>query len=151
MTQTRILKSAHDVLERQEQRHAQALATSERQVKEHETKLAELERYRADYIRDFGLRAEAGISGEQVRTYQSFIARLAQAVREQQEVLARARAAQAEELRKWRLAARRTAALGRVVGRRDLAARQRTEKGEQAAADAHAQRRWATKGTPRGN
>lgn len=151
MTQTRLLKSAQQVLERHEQRHALALAECERQVQENETKLADLERYRAVYLRDFDQRAQEGVNGAQARTYQTFINRVAHAVSEQQQLLARARALHAEELRKWRAAARRTAALNRIIQRRDRTASQHAERSEQAAADAHAQRLWAQKGARRGN
>ncbi len=139
------------MLERNEQRLALALADWERQVREHEGKLADLERYREVYLRDFDQRAQQGMDGSQARTYQTFIARVALAVHEQQELLARTRAQHADELRKWRHAARRTAALNRIIQRRERAALQQAEKAEQAAADAHAQRGWALKGTRRGN
>ncbi len=151
MTQARILKSAQQVLERHEQRHARSLADWERQVRESETKLADLERYRAVYLRDFDQRAQEGMNGSQARTYQSFIARVALAVSEQQELLSRARVQHADELRKWRHAARRTAALKRIIERRERSALQHAERAEQATADAHAQRNWALKGTRRGN
>lgn len=151
MTQTRLLKSAQQVLERDEQRHARALADCERQVQDNETKLADLERYRAVYLRDFDQRAHEGVNGAQARTYQTFITRVAHAVSEQQQLLARARAQHAEELRRWRTAARRTAALNKIIQHRDRTAAQQAERSEQAAADAHAQLRWAQKGTRRGN
>jgi flagellar protein FliJ len=151
VTQSRLIKSAQQVLERNEQRHALALAECERQVRENETKLADLERYRAVYLRDFDQRAHEGMNGAQARTFHTFIARVAQAVSEQQELLSRARDQHAEELRKWRAAARRTAALKRIIQRRERAAQQQAERSDQAAADAHAQRSWAHKGARRGN
>lgn len=148
---SRLLKNAQQLLEREEQRQAQALADSERQVKDNEAKLGELERYRSVYLRDFDHRAHGGMQAGQARAYQTFIARIAQAIQEQQELLARARTHHAEELRKWRTAARRSSALGHVVGRQERDARQRAEKSEQAASDAHAQRHWASKGTRSGH
>jgi flagellar protein FliJ len=146
-----MIRSAQQVLERNEQRHALALAECERQVRESEAKLADLERYRAVYLRDFAERAQTGIDGAQARTYQTFIARVAAAVSEQQELLARARGQHTEELRKWRSAARRTAALNRLIERRERAALQQSDRADRSAADAHAQRNWALKGTRRGN
>jgi flagellar FliJ protein len=142
---------SRDTSRADQQRHALALADSERQVRENETKLADLERYRAVYQRDFDQRAHEGMNGAQARTFQVFIARVALAVSEQQELLVRARGQHAEELRKWRAAARRTAALNRIIQRRERAALQQAERSDQAAADAHAQRSWALKGTRRGN
>ncbi len=151
MTQSRLLKSARQLFERTEQRHAVALAESERQVRENELKLAELERYRATYMDDFEQRVSQGLSAAQVRIHQGFIARIAQAVSEQRELLARARSHHAEELRKWRAAARRSAAVNRIVDRQEQAAQQRAAKSEQAESDAHAQRLWATKGGRHGH
>ncbi|HUA88072.1 MAG TPA: flagellar FliJ family protein [Steroidobacteraceae bacterium] len=151
MARSRLLKSARQILERHEQRHAVSLAASERQVREGEAKLAELERYRVGYLRDFDQRAQQGLTAGQALNHQNFIARIVEALNEQREVLARARTHHAEELRKWRSAARRSAALNRIVGRHDLADKQRAEKAEQATADAHAQRTWTDKGNPRGH
>ena len=151
MSAPRILKSAQQLLERQQQRQAQALADSERQVRDNEAKLAELERYRLVYLRDFDHKAHGGMQAGQARAYQTFITRIARAIQEQQELLARARAHHAEELRKWRSVARRSAALNQIVGRQERNAQQRAEKSEQAASDAHAQRLWASKGTRSGN
>ena len=151
MTQLRLLKSAHEFLVRHERRQAQVLAECERQVREGELKLGELERYQGVYQRDFGVRAEVGISAGHARTYQTFIARIAEAVSEQLLLLTRARAQHADELRKWRTAASRCAALNRLLERRELAARRLAEKSAQAESDAHAQRQWVLKGVRRGH
>ncbi|MBS0580729.1 MAG: flagellar FliJ family protein [Proteobacteria bacterium] len=151
MTTARLLRNAQQVLERHEQRHAQALVECERQVRQNLLKLSELERYLETYLHDFEQHVQAGIDAARARSYQSFIARVAQAIAEQQQVLARARTAQAEELRRWRDAARRSAAVDHLVRRGAEAAQRRAEKAEQAAADRHAQRLWALKGTRRGS
>jgi len=139
------------VLEGHEQRQTLALAASERLLREAEAKLAELERYRQTYLQDFDQRAQGGMGADQARSYQAFLARLGQALDEQRALLARARTHHAEELRKWRAAARRSAALKRIVQRRDRTEQQRTERSEQAASDAHAQRLWTEKGARRGH
>ena len=151
MTQSRLIKNAQQVLKRHEQRHALALAACERQVRDNETKLAELERYREVYRRDFSVRAQEGMNGSQALTYQNFIARVALAVDEQHALLQRVREQYTDELHKWRSAARRTAALDRIVARGERAALQHAERSEQAVADAHAQRLWTLKGNRRGN
>jgi flagellar FliJ protein len=151
MTELRLLRSAHEFLVRQERRQAQVLAGCEREVRQAELKLGELERYHAVYQRDFGVRAEVGMNAGHARTYQTFIARIAEAVAEQQLVLERTRAQHAEELRRWSSAASRCAALNRLLERRQLAAKQLTEKSAQAESDAHAQRQWILKGARRGH
>ncbi len=151
MTRLRLLQSAQEYLVRHERRQALVLAECERQVREGELKLSELERYHAVYERDFGVRAEVGMTAGHARTYQTFLARIAEAVSEQQLVLARSRAEHAEELRKWSSAASRCAAMNRLLERRERSARQQAEKSAQAQSDAHAQRQWALKGARRGH
>jgi flagellar protein FliJ len=143
MARSRQLKTAQRVLGDDERRKAQTLALSERQVHESEAKLAELKTYRADYLRDFAQRAGGGMNAASARSYQAFIARLDEALREQTEVVTRARAERAEQLSKWRGAARRSAAVERVVQRSHSEERRALEKSEQVDSDERAQRRWA--------
>jgi flagellar FliJ protein len=151
MTQLRLLKSAHEFLVRQERRQALVVAESERQVREGELKLGELQRYHDVYQRDFGVRAEVGMTAGNARTYQTFLGRIAEAVSEQLLLLERTRALHADELRKWGAAASRCAALNRLLERRERAARHQAEKSAQAESDAHAQRQWVLKGARRGH
>ncbi len=51
---------------------------------------------------DFDQRVCQGMTGAQARSYQTFITRVALAVGEQQELLARAHVQHADELRRWR-------------------------------------------------
>lgn len=150
MPSSRRLEIARQVLERNERRHAHALAQTERQVRDSEAKLAELESFRTDYLRDFSRRAGAGIAAGSARSYQAFLASVEAALREQKEIVARARASCAEELRKWRAAARRSAALDRIEQRQRSSERQRAERGEQSAADEQAQRGWAMRASRHG-
>jgi len=141
---SRQLKTARDVLEREERHKAQSLALCERQLRESEAKLAELQAYLADYLRDFSKRAGRGISAASARGYQSFLTRLEVALREQTELVNRARAQRAEQLTKWRGAARRSAAVERVAQRYRSEEQGRVERREQSEADERAQRSWTS-------
>ncbi len=55
-------------------------------------RLQELLQYREDYLRRFQKDASSGLSGTRVRDYQAFLAKLDQAIKQQQSVLAGARA-----------------------------------------------------------
>ncbi len=144
MPRIRQLKTAHGVLESDEKRKAQTLANSERAVKDSEAKLAELGGYREAYLRDFATRAVGGISAARARDYQAFLARLDEALREQAEVVARAKAQRAELLAKWRGAARRTAAVDRALERSLTEEQRRLERREQGDSDERAQGRWSS-------
>jgi len=140
----RQLQTAHGVLENDERRKAQTLANSERQVKESEAKLAELGSYREAYLRDFASRAGGGMTAARARDYQAFLARLDEALREQSEVVSRARAQRAELLARWRGAAQHTAAVDRALQRGLNDEQRRLERREQSDADERAQRRWSS-------
>lgn len=146
MPRIRQLKTAHGVLETDERRKAQTLAASERAVHESEAKLAELGGYRDAYIRDFARRAGGGMTAARARDYQAFLARLDEALREQTEIVARARAARAELLATWRGAARRSAAVDRALQRGLSEQRRRLERREQVDADERAQGRASSGG-----
>src|ERR1700752_5167696 len=101
----------------QEQRRAEALATSERRLTESETKLAELQSYHDGYVHDFTVRAQAGMDSLMARDYQAFLARLDEALRQQGHVVTRARAQRDGELQKWQGAAQRAKGVGQMVKR----------------------------------
>jgi flagellar protein FliJ len=142
----RQLKTAHGVLETDERRKAQTLAMSERAVLMGEAKLAELGNYRDAYVRDFALRAGGGMSAARARDYQAFLARLDEALREQTEIVTRARATRAELLAKWSGAARRSATVDRALKRGLTEEQRRLERREQVDADERAQGRWSSGG-----
>src|SRR6185312_14056214 len=83
------------VVDDQERRRARALAASEKLVLDSEAKLAELEKYRAGYLRDFSSKAGGGMSAASARDYQVFLARLDEALRQQAQIVARAKAQRA--------------------------------------------------------
>jgi flagellar protein FliJ len=150
MPRTRQLKTAQRVLDDEQRRKAQTLAHSERQLNESEAKLAELQGYRADYLRDFASRAGGGMNAASARQYQAFLGRLDEALRQQSELVTRARAQQAEHLSTWRGVAQRSAAVDRAVARGHTEEQRRFERREQVDSDERAQRRWSAGALRRG-
>lgn len=149
MPRARQLKTAQRIFEDDERRKSETLAHTERQLQESEAKLEELKSYRADYLRDFAKRAGGGMNATSARDYQSFIARLDEALRQQAEIVSQARAQQAEQLTKWRGAAQRSMAVDRAVERHSGDERRRLERHEQSDSDERAQRAWTTRTTNR--
>jgi flagellar FliJ protein len=141
---SRQLKTAQRLFEGDERRKAQTLAACERALHESEAKLAELKGYQADYLRDFAHRAGGGMTGASARDYQAFMTRLEEALRQQAEIVTRARAQRAELLSKWRGAAQRSAAVDRAVQRDHSEEQRAVERREQHDSDERAQRRWTT-------
>ena len=144
MSRSGQLKTAQRLLDCEERSKAEMLALTERQLQQSEAKLAELRSYQADYLRDFGRRAGGGMNAASARDYQAFIARLEEALRQQTELVARARVQRAEQLSKWRGAAQRSAAVDRAVERGRAEEQRALERREQADQDERAQRRWTT-------
>lgn len=150
MPRIRQLKTASGVFENDERRKAQRLASSERAVLMSEAKLAELGSYRDAYLRDFSTRAGGGMNAARARDYQAFLARLEEALREQTEIVARARTQRAELLDKWRGAARQSAAVDRALERGLTEEQRRDDRREQFDSDERAQRNWSSAGSRRG-
>jgi flagellar FliJ protein len=128
------------VVDDQERRRAQALAASEQRVLESEAKLTELENYRAGYLRDFSSKAGSGMSAASARDYQVFLARLEEALKQQAQIVARAKAQRDTERRNWQGAAQRAGAVDHVVQAWNTADRKELERHEQQESDEFSQR-----------
>lgn len=115
MTRSQRLAPVQDVFENNEKRLAQSLAAYERRVAEAEQKLSELTRYRAEYEDQLTQRATSGIGVMELRDYQAFLARLTEAMRQQQSVVQRIRSDRDAERIRWQDAAKRAKALENVT------------------------------------
>jgi flagellar protein FliJ len=134
------MKPVQNLYDDTERRMAQNLATIERKVAEAEAKLQELERYRADYDKQFAQRAGAGIGVTALRDYQAFLARLSEAIKQQQAVVKRAQSERDAERMRWQEAAKRAKALGHVVEQWQTEERRASDRREQRESDERAQR-----------
>lgn len=130
---------------------AEALATCEKNVTAAQTKLDELEAYRAAYVRDFTRRAETGMNGAGAREYQVFLSRLDEALRQQTQILAQARLQRTAELESWRNAARRASAVGNLATHWQAEERLAAEKVEQKETDERSQQLWSRRTVAHGS
>ena len=137
----RMVERAIDDIER---RRAESLAASERHLNACTAKLAELEAYHGAYTRQFNERAEAGMGGAGLRDYQAFLARLAEAIRQQNTIVMRARSERDAERVSWQNAAQRAEAVGRLVNRWKNEEQRLGNLSEQRESDERAQRRSLT-------
>lgn len=131
-----------------ERRKAEALARCEQRVVEAETRLAELESYRASYVHKFNQRAQAGLDGAGVREYQIFLSRLEEALRHQSEIVAQVRVQRGAELDNWRHAARRAAAVENLAEHCREEERRTEERREQHETDERSQQIWNRRSQP---
>jgi flagellar FliJ protein len=150
MKRSERLEIVKKVVDDFERRKAEALAACERRVVESEKKLSDLEAYRDGYVRDFQLRAKAGINAAAARDYQVFLSRLDEALRQQTQAVIGTRAQRDAELQNWQDAAQRAEAIGQTVKRWQGEERHALERREQIETDERSQRIWAQGMTSRG-
>lgn len=98
-----------------ERKLATSLAAHERRVIESQNKLNELVRYRGEYEKQLTQRASGGIAATDLRDYQVFLARLTEAIKQQQGIVQRTATERDAERLRWQEAARRVKAIGHVV------------------------------------
>jgi flagellar FliJ protein len=123
-----------------ERRRAEKLAASEQRLGECERKLHELEEYQSDYRQTFNSRASGGIGSAGLRDYQLFLARLAEAIRQQTQLVTAMRSERDLEQKRWQEAARRCKAIDHVVDHWHAEERRAGERREQRDSDERAQR-----------
>jgi flagellar FliJ protein len=141
MTRIKRLAPVQDVVENAEKRLAQSLAAHERRLTEAENKLAELTRYRGEYEQQYTQRVGGGIGVMELRDYQAFLARLSEAMRQQQAVVHRVRAERDAERLRWQDAARRVKAIDHVVTQWQHEEQRIADRRDQRETDERGQRR----------
>lgn len=92
---------------RTERERAERVGAAERHLVEMQQKLAALEKYRSEYESGFASRAGAGADVIGMRDFQTFLARLGEALTQQRELVALAQRALDAERSNWREAAQR--------------------------------------------
>jgi flagellar FliJ protein len=150
MKRAQRLEMVQSVVDNQERQRAEALAGSERRVQECETKLVELQSYHDSYARGFAARAGSGMDSVLARDYQAFLGRLDEAVRQQTQILTRARAQRDGEKHNWQGAAQRAEAVGHMVKRFQSEEERALDRREQLESDERSARAWAHGSVARG-
>jgi flagellar FliJ protein len=143
MKRSERLKMVKKVVDDFERRKAEALAVAERRVSDNEKKLADLDAYRDGYVRDFAIRARAGIGAAAARDYQVFLTRLDDALKQQAQAVTTTRAQRDSERQNWQDAAQRAEAIGQTVERWRGEERYALDRREQHESDERSQRIWA--------
>ena len=92
---------------RTERERAERVGVAERHLVEMQQKLAALEKYRGEYENGFATSAGAGADVIRMRDFQTFLARLGEALAQQRELVSLAQQALDAERSNWREAAQR--------------------------------------------
>jgi flagellar FliJ protein len=123
-----------------ERERARELGEAQRQLADAEARLEELRNYAREYRDAFRKRAEEGTGIRKLRDFQAFLARLEEAIRAQEQIVAQARERVAGSRHNWQGAAQKVKAVDAVAGRWQREELRAGEKREQKESDERAQR-----------
>ncbi len=140
MKRSERMQTVERVVSDAEKKRAEALAARERHVTECERKLQELESYQKSYAEQFQTRAGAGMGAAGLRDYQTFMLRLEEAVKQQTQLLEKAKTDRDAERKVWQHAAQRAEAVGGLVERWQKEEQYQQDKQDQRDSDERAQR-----------
>jgi len=107
MKRSERLDVVQQVTSRTERERAERVGAAERHLVEMQQKLAALEKYRTEYESGFKSRAGAGVDVVGMRDFQTFLAKLGEALTQQRELVNLAARALEGERSNWREAAQR--------------------------------------------
>ena len=107
MKRSERLDVVQQVTSRTERERAERVGAAERHLVEMQQKLAALEKYRTEYESGFKSRAGAGVDVVGMRDFQTFLAKLGEALSQQRELVNLAARALEGERSNWREAAQR--------------------------------------------
>ncbi|MCU0759136.1 MAG: flagellar export protein FliJ [Steroidobacteraceae bacterium] len=117
MKRAQRLDHFRDDLENTEKEQRARLAATEARTRDARARLAELQRYREEYLQGLGRRAAGGMDATALRDYQAFIARIGEAIRQQAQLVSRADLECEFERQRWNETASRCRAVASVVER----------------------------------
>lgn len=109
---------------------------------EHELKLQQLKLYRAEYAKLFQEHGSRGMDGSQLQAYQTFIAQLDTAIKQQIDMIVLSNNERDEKREEWQLRHTRTQALDKTVGRLKQAEQRQEDKKEQREMDDNSNARF---------
>jgi flagellar FliJ protein len=128
-----------------ERENAVAVAAAQAKLVDAERRAVELKRYLAEYQEMFQQRAKRGIGVSGMRDYQMFIARLSEAVRHQDGLIAQLRSECERARVGWLEAAARKSAVGKVIAEARTEDQKLEDRKAQKEFDEHAQRLGGTR------
>ncbi len=140
MKRAKRLEPVNALMSENERECALRLATLQARLLEAEQRCQELKTYLSEYQSTFRQRATVGIGVAGMRDYQLFIARLGEAVQQQDGIVAQLRGDCERARSLWRQAAARKKALGKVIARAHSEEQQLEARRQQSELDERAQR-----------
>lgn len=140
MSPSKRLKPVQQVADSREKAAAKQFGDSQRSLNGHKGKLDELRQYHHEYMERFQKAMQNGISSAQLQEYRAFIAKLNEAIRQQEQVVASSQQDRSSKQNNWQKKHTRVMALGKVVERYKKEEAKTADKKEQSEADERSQR-----------
>ncbi len=134
------LDSVVHVTRERERAAARELGEKRRQLDEQELRLRELKTHREHYHRELQAAGSRGLGVRQLNEYRVFLARLEQAIAQQEQMLLGSRQAFQQSQSAWMERRKDVKAIGKLVTRRAAEADRRQERREQGENDDRASR-----------
>lgn len=134
------LQPVSQLMNELERESALRVAGAQTRLAEAQRRCSELQTYLDEYRARFDQRAKAGMGVSGMRDYQTFIARLSEAVQAQQAVVEQLSAECQREREVWFQAAARKSAVGKVIAKAQSEDRTAEDRRNQREADERAQR-----------
>jgi len=135
MKKSERMKPIKQLATEHEQVAVNELGQSQRSLSEHEMKLLQLRNYRAEYAKLFQEHGSRGMDGAQLQAYQTFLAQLDTAIRQQIDMIKHVEGECAEKRDVWQQRHTRTEALGKTVDRFQKTERKQQNRQEQRETD----------------
>lgn len=140
MKRSKRLQPVGQLMDELERESALRVAASQTRLGEAQHRCGELQRYLDEYRSMFAQRAKKGMGVSGMRDYQTFIARLSEAVQAQQSVVEQLAAECQRERESWFHAAARKSAVGKVIDQAHADDRTAEDRRVQRELDERAQR-----------
>jgi flagellar FliJ protein len=141
MTRSKRLQPVGEMADGEERECAARVAKLQTSLDEAQRRRGELQRYLVEYQSMFQQRAAAGMGVSGLRDYQTFLARLNEAVRQQDNVASQLESECARARVEWLEAAARKSAVSKVIEKARTEDQKIEERSSQKETDEHAQRR----------
>lgn len=140
MTASKRFKPVQRIAESREQDAAREFGKSQRNVEQQKSRLEELRQYHKEYNERFQTAARAGMTAAQLHEYRAFLAKLENAIKEQETAVTTSQQASFVQKENWKQKHTRTQALGKVMQRYKNSEQQARDNREQKDTDDRSQR-----------
>jgi flagellar FliJ protein len=140
MSPSKRLKPVQRFVHSKEQKAARMMGQAKKSLQQEEAKLQQLKQYHQEYLQRFQQMAGAGMGATQLQEYRAFLAKLDEAIKQQQEVVTASAVNHSSSKNVWKKKHSRTQALNKAVERFRHQEQKSADRQEQKENDEHSQR-----------